>query len=312
VVGHYRHDIRHWEIWNEPYGNGFWRGTPEEYAQLAKIAAAEVREADPKAVVLAPCIHPSSEQWVQRALAAGATGGADIFSYHGYGLLVPKGYRQVSAWAAVGRDQPLPIWNTETGVTSGTFYRRLPDKFVDAYTLWIAPIPYDQATEQSVKLFVLALAGGARRYFQYWDVYEDTLLPRLSAMTIFEYDGSLRPMGAAYAIAVGLLDGTHGRGWLELPGPTLANLLADDRRMIAVLWRTAGRRPLRLAVPLDSSLVTARSHKRVLSPFRERILREPSGGARRLSYSRAAVSGPAPGKPGATSRRRRVGSHDFL
>ncbi len=272
VVGHYRNDIHHWEIWTDPYGAGFWRGTPEEYARLAKVAAQETRKADPKAVIVAPSAYPNSEQWIERALAAGATSGVDRFSYHGYGLLVPKGYRRVTEWAAFGgRSQPLAIWNTETGVTSGTFYRHLPDKFVDPYTLWIAPIPYDQATEQCAKLFVLALAGGAERYFHYWDVYEETLLPRLSAMSIFEYDTGLRPMGVAYAVAISFLDGTRGKGWLELPNQILASLLADDQRMIAVLWRTAGRRAKRIAIPLEPSLVDARDlmGNRVALPMRD-------------------------------------------
>ena len=258
VVGHYKGDIRHWEIWNEPYGSGFWRGTPEQYAELARVAAREVRAGDPKAVVLAPCIHPNSEEWVARALGAGATTGADVFSYHGYGVFHHGAYEQVRRWAAHGRSGPLPIWNTETGVTSRTFYRHVPDRHVDGYTTWLRPVPYDVAAEQCVKLFVLALAGGAERYFQYWCVYEESLLPRLSAMTVFEYDAALRPMAVAYAVAGSLLHGTRGRGWLELPGPVLANLLEDDERLVAVVWRRGGRRARRITVPLAPSAVDAR------------------------------------------------------
>jgi hypothetical protein len=87
----------------------------------------------------------------------------------------------------------------------------------------------------------------------YWCVWEDTLLPRTSGMTVFEYDGSLRPMAVSYAVAASLLDGTRGEGWIELPGPALANLLRDERRMIAVLWRQGGRRQRRFVVPLNPS-----------------------------------------------------------
>jgi hypothetical protein len=208
--------------------------------------------------VLAPCIHPNSQQWAERAMAAGATRGADVFSYHGYGIFHPAGYEQVRRWASHGRSRALPIWNTETGVTSRTFYRHVPDRHVDDYTAWLRPLPYDVAAEQSVKLFVLALAGGAERYFQYWCVYEESLLPRLSAMSVFEYDNALRPMAVAYAVAGSLLDGTRGRGWLELPGPVLASLLEDRRRLVAVLWRRGGRRPRRIEVPLAASAVEAR------------------------------------------------------
>ena len=259
TVAHYKRDIRHWEIWNEPYGSGFWRGTPEQYAELAKVAVRETRAADPEAVILAPCAHPAAHDWVDRALAAGATNGADVFSYHGYGIFHTIGYKRVQDWAARGRNKPLPIWNTETGPTSRTFYRHVPDKLADRYTNWLRPLPYDVAAEHCVKLFVLALAGGAERYVQYWCVYEDTLLPRLSAMTIFEYDTALRPMAVAYAVAASLLDGTRGQGWIEMPGPVLASLLADEQRTIAVLWRRGGRRARRLAVPLDPAVLEARS-----------------------------------------------------
>ncbi len=47
--------------------------------------------------------------------------------------------------AARGRDEPLPLWNTETGTTSRTFYRRLPDRRVDPYTLWLHTLPYNVA-----------------------------------------------------------------------------------------------------------------------------------------------------------------------
>jgi hypothetical protein len=259
VVGHYRGYIRHWEIWNEPYGTGFWRGTPEQYAELAKVAARETRAADPRALLLAPCAYPNTHEWVERALAAGATSLADIFSYHGYDVYQPDAYRRVQTWAAHGRQKPLPIWNTETGPTSRTFYRHVPDKLADSYSNWLRPVPYGRAAEDAVKLFVLALAGGAERYFQYWCVYEESLLPRLSAMTIFEYDAALRPMAVAYAVAGSLLDGMRGQGWADLPVPARASLLRDDHRLVAVLWRTTGRRPSQLALPYRAAKLAARS-----------------------------------------------------
>jgi hypothetical protein len=258
VVNHYKNDIRHWEIWNEPYHTGFWRGTPEEYAAMAQVASREARAADPQAVILAPSAYPGAGEWVERVQAAGGLRATDVFSYHGYDTFAPKGYQRVRDWAALQRKPPLPIWNTETGVSSKTFYRRPPDTLVDNYTHWLRAEPYDRAAEQSTQLAVLALAGGAKRYFQYWSVYEDTLLPRLSAMSIFEYDGSLRPMAVAYAVAASLLDGTSGQGWIELSGRGLANILADDQRTIAVLWRVAGRRSQKLILPLDAASLEIR------------------------------------------------------
>ncbi len=259
VVSHYKKDIRHWEVWNEPYHSGFWRGTAEQFASLAKVAAREPHAAAPAATFVGPCAFPGTHEWVEKAMAAGVLDGTDVFSYHGYGVFQIKGYQLVRQWAAHGRKSPRRIWNTETGPTSRTFFRHLPDKLVSRYGNWLRPLPHDVATEHAVKLFVLALAGGAERYFQYWCVYESSLLPRLSAMTIFEYDGSLRPMGAAYAVAASLLDGTRGEGWVEMPGPVLASLLRDDKRFIAVLWRRGGRRARRLRIPFEPSKLEARN-----------------------------------------------------
>jgi hypothetical protein len=258
VVGHYRGGIHYWEIWNEPYWKSFWSGTPEQMAELAKVAARAVHETDPQATVLSPCTNPDGTKWVQPAIAAGMLDGAQIFAYHGYNMLLPHGYQKVSDWAAQGRVKPLPIWNTEAGIGSQTFYRHIPDKFNDTYVRWLGQVPYETATETSVKYFVMAMAGGAERYFQYWSVYEESL-PRLCAMNLFEYDTSLRPLGVAYAVAASLLDGCRGHGWLELPDSVLANLVQDDQRMIAVVWRRQGTRSHRLAVPVNPRLVEARN-----------------------------------------------------
>ncbi len=50
TVRHYNVDLKwglkYWEIWNE-HDIGFWGGTEEEYLQLLKLAAAEMKKADP-------------------------------------------------------------------------------------------------------------------------------------------------------------------------------------------------------------------------------------------------------------------------
>ena len=123
--------------------------------------AAPFAHADPDATTLAPCAYPGTVEWVDAVFAAGGLADADVFSYHGYDLFDPESYRRVGQWAARERTTPMPIWNTETGVTSRTFYRRLPERFSDSYTNWLRPMAYDLAAEQSAKLFVMALAGGA-------------------------------------------------------------------------------------------------------------------------------------------------------
>lgn len=53
-AGRYRGRVRLWETWNEPDLDGFWKGTTEEFIELLKISAEEVRKADPGNLVMGP------------------------------------------------------------------------------------------------------------------------------------------------------------------------------------------------------------------------------------------------------------------
>jgi len=235
VVSHYKGDIHYWEIWNEPYCSGFWGGTAEQYGELAQVASRAAKAADPGCRVLAPCITPYAPEWAGRALGAGAILGADIFSYHGYGCLTKSQYDRANEWAT-REGELMPRWNTETGITARTFYRHVPDKLDDSYTRWIGGVPVEEAVGQSLKLLALALASGAERYFYYWTNVEGGMCPRMTSMSIYEYDRSIRPHGVVYAIAGTLLDPCTGAGVLELPGGVTCCLLERERESVAVLW----------------------------------------------------------------------------
>ena len=257
VVGHYKDRIHHWEIWNEPYGSGFFRGSAEQYARLAQAAVRAAKTADPACRLLAPCTCGSVAQWTDKVIDAGGLNGVDIFSYHGYGMLAFSAYEKMAAHAARHRKTPLPIWNTETGATSESFYTNLNDDFVDAYTRHISPMPYDTIAARTVRYYVMALAGGAERFFLYWTVYESGLLPRLSAMTFLEYDGSLRPFGVAYAVAASLLDGAVFHKRVEvLPRLEAFVFRAHDGKAVAVLFSSGITRGETLGVTLPLADVT--------------------------------------------------------
>jgi hypothetical protein len=79
TVKHYRGAVSHWEVWNEPHYAGFWRGTPEEYVDLCRVAHRAAKRADPAAVILGGggvALLPSTRSWIERALAAGLLEGA--------------------------------------------------------------------------------------------------------------------------------------------------------------------------------------------------------------------------------------------
>ncbi len=266
VVSHYKADITHWEIWNEPYGSGFWGGTPEQYAEMARVARRAALRADPSCKLLSPCIYPFSKDWFEPAREAGAVEAADIFSYHGYGCVTKLPYDIVNGWAT-REGRMMPRWNTETGVTARTLYRHVPDKLDDSYTRWVGGVDVPDAVAQSVKLFTLAIAGGADRYFYYWTNVETGMCPRMTSMSIYEYDRTLRPHGVAYAIAASILDPCSGAGIRELDG-LLCCLLEREDEAVAVLWAKSklGARDLELrALPESSRCLDVMGNERAVA-----------------------------------------------
>ena len=173
---------------------------------------------------------------------------ADVFSYHGYDLFDPESYRRVGQWAVRGRAAPLPIWNTETGATSRTFYRRLPERFSDPYTNWLRPTAYDLAAEQSTSCSSSPWPAATGVFPLLVRLGKDLLAhrrdDRFRVRRVAASDGRELRRGRRFTRR------HRGEGLIELPGPALACLLRDDRRMIAVLWHQGGRRPRRLLGPI--------------------------------------------------------------
>ena len=122
TVSHYKTKIHQWEVWNEPWGRGFWAGTPEEYAKLLEVAYTQAKRADPTCVIVGGCFWPPIPEFTDRVLATGAGRYMDAVSYHHYcepdavaAGQVPDWYNQIRAkMDGIGR-QGIPIWMTEGG-----------------------------------------------------------------------------------------------------------------------------------------------------------------------------------------------------
>jgi xylan 1,4-beta-xylosidase len=57
----FQHQIRYWEIWNEPDGEACWSGTPEEYYKLYATTARAIKNYDPSLKVGGPTLAGSIE-----------------------------------------------------------------------------------------------------------------------------------------------------------------------------------------------------------------------------------------------------------
>jgi hypothetical protein len=52
IARRYRGRIHSWEIWNEPDIGEYWTGSPDQFAELVKLAAPAIRRADPEATLV--------------------------------------------------------------------------------------------------------------------------------------------------------------------------------------------------------------------------------------------------------------------
>jgi xylan 1,4-beta-xylosidase len=86
-AGGFHHNIRYWEIWNEPSnGRDMWSGTREQYFQLYETAAKGIKAHDPNLKVGGPAIGNYADPWVPAMLAFCRERKVplDFFSWHRY------------------------------------------------------------------------------------------------------------------------------------------------------------------------------------------------------------------------------------
>lgn len=126
VVARYGRYVHHWEIWNEPDNDLFWKPTPDPqaYAQLLERTAAAIHRIDPGAQVLIGGTNPFDTHFLRSVAEAGAWDSFDIIAIHPYVVpTTPEAGNIVAAADGVrtlaAQFGPKPIWVTEVGWPSG-------------------------------------------------------------------------------------------------------------------------------------------------------------------------------------------------
>ncbi|MCD6351488.1 MAG: hypothetical protein J7M26_05165, partial [Armatimonadetes bacterium] len=262
VVSRYKNIIHHWEMWNEPYGWGFWAGTPEEYAELERLGYRAAKQADPNCQVLGMCVYPGVKDWISRAAAAGGLQHLDVLTYHVYinpTMVEPRGdegrstlEEQVRYLRGLLREQgrrEVPIWDSEGGVGCPSFYS------------WMAPDAYRYTWQQAASTVTKATAelmgSGVEKWFYYFIGFADGAWDGYYRMCNIAYvetdtDGSPKPTLLAHAAAARLLDRS---AFVDRVGGerSIAYIFERDGRATAVLWarREAGDQPVNLALPRE-------------------------------------------------------------
>jgi hypothetical protein len=127
---HFRGRVAAWEVWNEPNGPRFWKGSAERYAGLLRAAYPAIKAGDPGAMVVFGGVTHNDSRWLAAAYAAGAHGAFDVMAthpYQGVGDAAPETVDTGADWwllthvpavhelMAQHGDGAKPIWFTEFG-----------------------------------------------------------------------------------------------------------------------------------------------------------------------------------------------------
>jgi hypothetical protein len=82
----FRHDIKYWEIWNEPEGGSMWTGTRQQYFELYETAAKAIKAHDPSLRVGGPAATNAKSELVRPfvAFCRDRKLPLDFLSWHAY------------------------------------------------------------------------------------------------------------------------------------------------------------------------------------------------------------------------------------
>lgn len=262
TVEHFRGRIRHWEIWNEPCWQGFFSGTPEEYAALLQAAYGAVKRADPQAVVIGGCFSWHAQPWTKRVLARGALQFMDALSYHLYwspAVTEPAGpgqpafvEQEVTHFVDLMRQHggAKPIYMTEGGLRCPPFASWLPREGFSRGAAFGSPAGADRpltgldAACGLVRGMVQMLSAGATNVCYYYTGGAQGAMPWFSTMAngyyvLMDYDGRPKPTMMAYSALEQQLDGAAPRS-VRRRGDLTVHLFARGRGALAVVWNDRG------------------------------------------------------------------------
>ncbi len=243
MVEHYRGSVKHWtigdEIWDvreKSYKRDCWTDM-KEYAQWHKVGYEAVKRADPSAQVILNSLDQSFREVFDHMPASYA----DILGVNAYHL--PRLLAPVRDFAArKGIDE---LWAPGIAVHNFPFYANAVPAWQKeplATDYW-----YDKNTEL-VRAVAETLGMGVSKIFHYTASY----VGNTNIYSLFEHDGSPKPLAVQFAALAWLLDGTRTASNLPSIGADVATAWrfdrADDRSIVVLLFKDAEPRGARLPV----------------------------------------------------------------
>ncbi|MCC7494362.1 MAG: hypothetical protein IT204_18535 [Fimbriimonadaceae bacterium] len=269
VTTRYRQQIRHWEVWNEPWGS-FWSvydATAKDQRARSATAAQDFAALQERAYRAAKAVDPgltiagfnsygghNGKEWTAGVLQAGGLQTCDVFTYHKYtsaalgypGDDVTKDGLEHAAAPIVAAQGRLgkPAWMSEgttlrTSTFDGLLRHSLPYANRDDYQL---------AADSTVRYVVSTLSGGSEKVFLY-TMHGLNYYPGDSAppwRTLVTNDGYPHPSAVAHSALAWLLEGTRYQRVREVAAGVSAYLFTTPDRAVAVLIPRAVHAPYQL------------------------------------------------------------------
>jgi len=276
VVTHYKKDIKHWEIWNEP-NIFFWQGPREMYAELLTRAYKAVKDADPEAEVLGCSTAGIDQEFIKLTMKLG--GRFDALTVHPYrGRLDDRRFikelRDTATLARLPNGKLPKIWITEMGWATHTPHATLNSGF-------LATSERRQAS-LIVRTYVDTIQSGVVANTCWYNFRNDGIDPYNFEFNLGVITRDFRPKPAyrTYATMTTLLKGMTPKEDLKLGPDIIATRFASKSgESVICLWSVKGTRTARVpsAKPMqrinavgESKIVHARGGV-IAVPLREEV-----------------------------------------
>jgi len=234
VVTHFKGSIDAYNIWNEPWLEGFWHksydpvsrkfdnGTPEEYAALSRAAAASAKACDPsvKLIGINSAPYGSYRMWGQQVFDADGYNCCDEVDYHFYSPTLcgypddpaAKAYQHSLEYMKKAPPPFKPVVMSEGNPTRGG---NVPPNWIgkDDYTglykntiTWESKDDMFDLVDTTCRYVVSHLALNVKRVFLYSDHTYNNLLSAPTFPVLLGGDGYPHPALAAFSHMALLLE----------------------------------------------------------------------------------------------------------
>ena len=255
LVRHYKNDIHHWEIWNEP-NIFFWQGPKELYAELLMKSYIAIKDMDSTAQVLGISTAGIDFDFIQKMQELQVP--FDVLTIHPYrSKLVESEFinelKRASDMAVLPGGRRRPVWITEMGWTTYT-----------PHNSWIQegflPTPLREQAELIVRSYLSCIISGIDPKVFWYDLRNDGTDPHNfeDNIGIMYKDFSPKPAYIAYSTMTRTLKGMKFVHSLTMPEGIYSGLfedLNDRNKKVIALWSPSEDRNVEIEIPSGKAIL---------------------------------------------------------